>query len=358
MKRVVILINFLLICGNSWAFESFVAASARAEGANGTFFQTDLRLVNLAAAEAAVDLTFLPSNLDNQSAMPVRVLIGSRESLEINDVVGNLFSVMSGVGAIRIVSESDLAVSSRTFTPSGDPACPGTFGQFIPASSASSAVTKGVIPNVSLSASPATGFRANFGSVNPSAGPVTVSMTLRNGSGASIGTAGVTLPPLGHFQQSVAALFAVPTLETTNAFIEVEASAPVLSYVSVVDNASGDPVFVPAGPDTGTPRSGLTIIAKQWVFQPEVIEVIAGEPVTLQVRAVDVDHGISFSGVGPFTCTSEQFGQCILVPNETVTVTFTPRTRGSFAFFCTRFCGESTDGVHGHASMRGTLVVK
>ncbi|HUF17456.1 MAG TPA: hypothetical protein VMS12_05360, partial [Thermoanaerobaculia bacterium] len=303
MKRIVILINFLLVCGTGYAFDSYIAAAARAEGANGTFFQSDLRLVNLSSTAADVDLTFLPSNTDNQSALPVRVSIGPRESLDIDDVLGNLFSVTSGVGAIRIVSESDLAVTSRTYTPSGDPACLGTFGQSIPASPADDAVEKGVIPNVSVSVGAGTGFRSNFGAVNPSTAEVSVRVTLRDGSGAAVGSADLTLPPYGHIQQSVASLFNAPLIETTNGFIEVDASAALLSYASVVDNLSGDPIFVPAQPDTGTPRDGLTIIAKQWVFEPEVIEVNVGEPVTLQVRAVDVDHGISFSGVGPFTCT-------------------------------------------------------
>ncbi len=358
MKRIVILINFLFLCGNSLAFESYIAASARAEGANSTFFQTDLRLVNLADSVAEVDLTFLPSNVDNSAAVPVRLSVPPRESFELDDVIGNLFSVTSGVGAIRIVSESALAVTSRTYTPSGDPACPGTYGQSIPATPASEAVARSVIPNISLAPGTATGFRTNFGVVNPASMATTVSVTLRSGSGTTVATASLTLPPQGHTQQSVAALFGVQGTDTTNAFIEVDASAPVLAYASVVDNLSGDPVFIPAQPDSGTPSVGLTIIAKQWVFEPEIIEVNVGEPVTLQVRAVDVDHGISFSGVGPFTCTSEQFGQCILVPNETVTVTFTPRTRGSFAFFCTRFCGDAANGSHGHATMRGTLVVK
>lgn len=358
MKRILILINFLLLCGNSYAFDSFIVAAARADGANGTFFRTDLRLVNLSSSDAEAGLIFLPSNLDNQAAIPVRVSIGPRESLELDDVVGNLFSVMSGVGAIRIISDTDLAVTSRTYTPSGDPACPGTLGQFIPATPGTEALTNGMIPNVSFSNNPGAGFRSNFGAVNPANVAVTSTVTLRVGEGTVIGTAVVTLPPYGHVQQSIAGLFGVSMADTTNAFIEIGASGPVLAYVSIVDNQSGDSIFIPAQRDTGTPQSGRTIIARQWVFEPEVIEVNVGEPVTLQVRAVDVDHGISFSGVGPFTCTSEQAGQCILVPNDTVTVTFTPRTRGSFAFFCTRFCGGAADGSHGHTSMRGTLVVK
>lgn len=357
MKRLVILINFALLCGSAAAYEGFVPAGARGPGAAGTFFRTDLRVVNLSSASASVEVTFLPSGTDNSAAVPREVTIAGRSSLEVDDVLGSLFELEGGVGAFRIASEADLAVTSRTYTPSGDPECPGTFGQFIPALTSEQALERGVIPGVALSPDPALGFRSNVGAVNPADGPATVSLTLRTSDGAVLGTGSLALPPRGHLQASATSLFGPQTVQTTGAFIEVDATSPVLAYASVVDNQSGDPVFIPAQADSGTP-SVLTIIAKQWVFEPETIEVAVGEPVTIQVRAIDVDHGISFSGVGPFTCTSEQFGQCILLPDETVTVTFTPRTRGSFAFFCTRFCGEAADGSHGHATMRGTLVVK
>jgi cytochrome c oxidase subunit 2 len=357
MFRIRVLVFLLLLSTEVTAADRYVPAVARGAGANGTFFRSDLRIVNLSASAASVDLTFLPSGTDNRSAQTVQLSVGARESRDVDDVVQSVFGVSAGIGALRASSAADLVVTSRTYTTSGDPECPGTYGQFIPGLDASRAVTRGVIAHLGSSEVPVSGFRTNIGAVNLSGASVTVALNLRNGAGgASLGTATLALQPFGHLQQGLASLFSVAALTSSNLFLEIDAPSAVLAYASVVDNQSGDSIFVPAEPDSGTPGQGLSIIARQWEFEPSRVEVNAGEQVTIQVRAIDVEHGISFSGVGPFTCTSEQAGQCVLVPGQTVTVTFTPSQPGEFAFFCTRFCGG--DGAHGHDTMRGTLVVK
>ena len=168
----------------------------------------------------------------------------------------------------------------------------------------------------------------------------------------------MTAPPFSHTQTSVATLFAQTSSTNDNAFLELSAATGFLAYVSVVDNSSGDSIFIPADLDPGTPRTVQLITARQWSFSPSTIEVIAGQPVTLQFKAIDIEHGVGVSGVGAVSCSNDQGGQCLLTPNQIVTVSFTPRDKGTFAFFCTRFCFESADGTQGHLTMRGTIVVK
>lgn len=336
------------------AAEKLIPAAARAFGANGTFFRSDVHLVNLSSELATVDLTWLPTATDNSAAATIPLIIAPRASIEIADVLGSLFGVSDGIGALRLSSSSAFVASSRTYTPSDD--CPGTFGQFIPAVDAERAAARSVIAAVQIPASLSSGARTNIGLVNPAAASVEVRLHLRSGNGALAGTTTLTVPPFGHLQRSAAELFPSAS-QATSAFVEVDGSGPLLAYASVIDNQSGDSIFVPAEMDPHV-AEGVEMIARQWVFEPEVIEVESGELVTLRVRAIDVEHGISFSGVGPFTCSSEQAGQCILRPGETVTVTFTPSAKGSFAFFCTRFCGESADALDGHETMRGTIIVR
>lgn len=357
MKRLRILIVAMLICFPAMAEEQIVPAAGRVVGANQTVFRTDLRVVNLTTTVAIVQVTFLPSNTNNESATGVPVTIASRASLQIDDVLGTLFGVDVGVGALRLSSDSLFLATSRTYTPMVG--CPGTNGQFVPALDPASATARSVIAHAQLSATGASGFRTNVGAVNPGSTTVDIRLQLRSGDGVLLGSASFSVLPLSHAQVSVAALFSQQSLTTSNAFVEVNASGPVLAYLSIIDNVSGDSMFVPASPDPFAPSSNeVEMIARQWVFEPSTIEVKAGELVTVRVRAIDIDHGIAFSGVGPFTCTTDQAGQCVLEPNNIVTVTFTPKAVGSFAFFCTRFCGDSTDGTQGHLTMRGTVVVK
>lgn len=352
------ILGALVACGTAIAStDSYIPAAARTPGANNTFFQTELRIVNLSSATARVDVALLSSNADDSSPLVATVEIPSRSSKQIDDVLPALFGVASGGGALHITSTSDLAITSRTYTSSSS-GCPGTYGQFIGAVSKSSATTHSLIPNIRLSASSDSGFRSNVGAVNTTSTTASIALTLRDGTGVALASATMTLLPNSHTQASVSQLFSTST-SNDNLFIELQATQPVIAYASVVDNASADPIFIPATVDTGTPgSSGIVITARQWRFDPATIEVPIGKPVTLLLRALDVDHGIGLSGVGAVSCSSEQGGQCVLHPNETTTVTFTPTTAGSFAFFCTRFCGSTSDGTQGHATMRGTIVVK
>src|SRR3989338_5973863 len=82
--------------------------------------------------------------------------------------------------------------------------------------------------------------------------------------------------------------------------------------------------------------------AKQFAFEPEIIEANKGDKVRLIVTSVDVPHGLSIPEYG----INER-----LNPGKTVTVEFTADKTGSFTAFCSVFCGA------GHSKMRGKIVV-
>ncbi len=84
------------------------------------------------------------------------------------------------------------------------------------------------------------------------------------------------------------------------------------------------------------------IIAKQWEFNPETIEVNKGDKVILNIESVDVAHGISI----PDFKINER-----LNPGEKVSIEFIADKTGEFNFFCNVYCGED------HGSMVGKLVV-
>jgi plastocyanin len=355
MKALALLSSILAFAPAAMAGEQIIAAAAHAPGVNGTFFRTDVRVVNLSNAKGTFELAWLPSNRDNSSPQSVVLELEARASRQLDDIVLTTFGVEGG-GAIRVSSEAAFVATSRTYTTASD-GCPGTFGQFIPAAATTDARIKSVLANIRLSAVSTSGFRSNVGLVNPAAQVVVPTLRLRDHSGALLATATVSLLPFSHSQSPVATLFQQTSLSDDNLYIEVDSPAAVIAYASVIDNASGDPVYVAAVADAATPLATV-VVARQWEFEPAQIDAEIGRPITVVFRSVDIDHGVGISGVGAFTCSSEQGGQCVLRPGEDVVVTFTPRTAGSFAFYCTRFCGASSDNVHGHATMRGTVVVK
>lgn len=85
------------------------------------------------------------------------------------------------------------------------------------------------------------------------------------------------------------------------------------------------------------------VIAKKWEFNPSVIKVNLGDEVVLNVKSIDVEHGIA---IPDFNIMQS------LHPNEPVTIKFKADKKGSFSMYCNVFCGS------GHKDMKGTLVVE
>ena len=85
------------------------------------------------------------------------------------------------------------------------------------------------------------------------------------------------------------------------------------------------------------------MIAKQFSFEPGVIEVNKGDKVRLIVTSIDVPHGIGIPEYG----INER-----LDPGKRVTIKFIAEKEGTFTTFCSVFCGS------GHSNMKGKIIVK
>lgn len=87
----------------------------------------------------------------------------------------------------------------------------------------------------------------------------------------------------------------------------------------------------------------FNIIAKNWEFEPNEIIVNKGDNVKLNIKSIDVNHGIAIPDFG----ISE-----FLTPGKEVTIEFIADKEGEFRFFCNVFCGEK------HMMMKGKIIVK
>jgi cytochrome c oxidase subunit II len=87
----------------------------------------------------------------------------------------------------------------------------------------------------------------------------------------------------------------------------------------------------------------IEVVAHKFAFEPSRIEVKVGEPVEITFRSQDTKHGF----------TSKQLGieKVVFSKDEPATVTFTPKTAGTYPFKCAKFCGL------GHGKMKGEIVV-
>lgn len=225
----------------------FIPAAARAAGAAGSFWLSDVAIANLSPGVATANLAYLPKNQDNSNALNATVALASGEQLFLGDVFFNLLGRESANGAIRVIaSHPDVKITSRTYNAAG---AEGTYGQFIPAQRTSPAVTTstaGALPQLQHDAD----FRTNIGVVNLGEDPVDVEIHLYHADGTLYGVVARQLRPYEMKQmdriyesvtgESVDSGFAVVRMLTGGGLAH--------GYASVVDNGSNDPVYIPALP--------------------------------------------------------------------------------------------------------------
>jgi len=193
-----------------------------AEGAKGTEWRTDVWFSN---ATSAAESFLLPQRVPFPSEPPRTIEIPAGASV----VVRNYFQGFGrGVGSGDPDPEPSMPgvlVTSRTYTTGST----GTFGQFIPA------LTPSVAPATLLGIENDGAFRTNIGVLAPSA--ATVRVIASDSAGREVWRDDVAANGLTQFPLPV-------PLAMGSVRVEVLSGAGVVPYASVVDNATGDPIFI------------------------------------------------------------------------------------------------------------------
>ncbi len=253
-----------------------IAAVGHAAGAGGSAWRSDVRLFTLDAssggddagpANSVVTLSFYPANAVNPTPTTKTVTIAANQIVALDDIVLKTFGLDNATGALRIQSTQKLFATSRTYNQSAD----GTFGQDIPAMSADQQLTAGSVAKFSgLSNS---GYRTNIGFFNAGTSAADLQLDLRDATGARI--AQKTFHLEGKTMTQINDLFGYLSAASASAgslWVTTTAGS-VIAYASVIDNASGDPIYVPASLAAGTvppPPSSNTNPGGQCVSVPFV----------------------------------------------------------------------------------------
>jgi hypothetical protein len=250
MKRTIILAALLAaqLATTAFAKNKYIPAAAKAPGANGTYWRTDVRIFNPSDVDDInVSLHFLPQGMDGRNIPGRGFPIGKRETLVLDDVVSMLAPwAASAVGAIRIDSDhshtnDDFIVSSRTYTGTGDATRPGTYGQFVPAFEVTEAARSAAVLHVASRPD----VRTNVGVMNPNLEPVTVRFTLLGIDGQPfLESVPLVVPPRTMQQWPMTDAFLFGGVYSENGVIIADATAPVFTWGSILDNYSGDAIFV------------------------------------------------------------------------------------------------------------------
>lgn len=215
-----------------------IPAVGRLPGANGTFWRSDVTLFNTNVSGAqTLTLRYRAAGADNRNAPSRQYTLAPRRTMVLADVL-SAFGLTSGSGALEVTwsAGSAPAVTSRTYTTVDGG---GTYGQSIDPVAAFRA--DAFVPGLRSDFA----FRSNVGFVNDADVTTGVTVSLLAANGQTLASAFVQLPPKSMTQSSVAALF--PGIDAASlGFFTLQAhddSGQMFAYGSIVDNASGDPVF-------------------------------------------------------------------------------------------------------------------
>jgi len=229
-----------------------IPAAAHAPGLGGTSWVSDVVLYNQASSRASVNLYYLQGNHDHTGTTGKRITVPAGASLKLGDVVGHTFGSTSTSGALYIGSDQELLITSRTY----NNASSGTYGQFIAGMPLADAI--GADQTVRLIQLTRNGdYRTNIGFANASGKKITVTVKLYRNNGSAIATRDYTVQPYGFFQKTdiigtdVSDAYAIVSSPSTGAKFFV--------YASVIDNRTGDPVYITPGAGTAAVGQSLYI---------------------------------------------------------------------------------------------------
>ena len=291
------LVSNIAVAQVPYSFQ-FVPVVSKAQGANNTFWLSDLYITNVGSSTSTVGVKYFPSDVSNtfNGTFPKTLTIPPGQNFSVMDVIGSWFpsyyappTVPATKGYLIIADITPqncnvssppssypglFAVTSRTYN-TGD--VRGTFGMTIPPPMEGMNFTTypSVITGVINTGSTAPGFRTNVSVANLSTRPITVRISAFKSDGSSAGTFQIkTILPLSFGQWSVAALgfsmgslpgrievkldppsqVANPCTCVTNTFTTnpcstgshyaLSSEPAFFAYASMTDNGTGDGTFL------------------------------------------------------------------------------------------------------------------
>ena len=204
-----------------------IPAVGRAPGANGTFWRSDVTLFN--PNSDAMNVTLRYNGTNKTLNLP------ARDTVVLADILSE-YGATAGNGALFLSwsASNGPVVTSRTYT---SVETGGTFGQSIDPIATLGPTS--YVPGLRNDSS----FRSNIGFVNGGTEEETFTVIVLSSVGTELARNTVTVPAKEQRQYSVSALFPNVNSSSFTLAVQGDENAQLFAYGSMVDNASGDPVF-------------------------------------------------------------------------------------------------------------------
>ena len=217
----------------------YIAAAARTSGAQGTNWRTDGMVLNPTADEICYDLRYFPAGTAD-TLCETRCL-GAKSAWLYSDIIGATCGVSGdSAGSLRIEPTGKLLMTTRTYNQTTT----GTYGQSIAAVDGGRAIGAGETAHlIGLKQNP--DYRTNIGFAEITGQSADLEVRIFDFSGSLLQTSAFSLQPSAWHQVGLADL-GISNLDSGRTEVAVTTGGAVLSYASIVDNRTGDAVFIPA----------------------------------------------------------------------------------------------------------------
>ncbi len=226
----------------------FFPAAAAVQGAEDSFWSTDVEINNRTGGPLAYKILLLERGADNedpQSSGPFR--LGVNQSARYENIVGDLFG-FEGAGALAFVFSDrvDAILTSRTFNTLSESGTEGTFGQAIPSVSEDELIPENTKVRL-IQLSQDEEFRSNIGFMNATVENIRINVDFFLADGTYLGGDFQDLASFSNLQWNNA--FArVTTDDVPDGWVEVWTETPgglFTVYASVIGNDDfNDPTTV------------------------------------------------------------------------------------------------------------------
>jgi CubicO group peptidase (beta-lactamase class C family) len=209
-----------------------IAAAAHNPGAEGSFWRTDVCLLNRSPTDATATIEFRGSGGPGSS---ITVTVPGWRQIEIGDVVAAAGS--NGPGGLVIGSDVPILAASRTYN--SDPE--GTYGLALDAIPSERALIEGEtvwLPHLAQNDA----FRSNIGIFNGGDHRTDIRLVLFDAEGRETATILRSLKAGGwlHLQEPFLLAGGRDDIDAGSARLEIESGSGVVAFASVIDNTTND----------------------------------------------------------------------------------------------------------------------
>jgi len=231
--------------------EIYIQGAAHVTGSNNTVWRTDLEIRSVGTVGARIRIDLLQKNRDNTSHSSTILDLDAGTARRYEDVLDLIFG-HEGSATLRITTlDGEIRATSRTYNVTPD----GTFGQYIGGTNPDDIFATGsdaTLIQLTSAANDDQGFRTNIGVVNLQGLSTVLDIDLYLADLEYLGRVSTSLLPY-EFRQIDKIFARVTTEDVPDGFAIIRAGSSdsrYLVYASVIDNLTGDPIFIPGLPNT------------------------------------------------------------------------------------------------------------